>query len=266
MKPLIQLAITVVGVVIVTAALIGGASVVGYSAPQEEKAVLDFALIDFDQQTMKKMATLVVLGKVVKQSQGNSDGRVPLINNLVQIEQVLKGAYPGNTVNVVTPGTLNGKVMVEDSYQLKNSERDIFMLFKWKNEYNIVGMHQGKYSVSGDKVKGKFVNGLTVEQFKQKVLGGLQKDNNKPTLQSKNQIQEQNIPQENLTKQKLQQQEQKQERDKMIQLQRQELQDKIQEQQRQQQQQQEQRKIDSENKTKSQIEERIQTQLENGTR
>lgn len=89
------------------------------------------------------------------------------------------------------------------------------MLFKWKNEYNIVGMHQGKYSLSGDKVKGKFVNGITVDHFKQNVLGEILSIK-KPILQSQKQIQIQNVPQENITKQRLQRQEQKQERDKMM--------------------------------------------------
>ena len=137
---------------------------------------VDFATPNFDLSTMKKMASLVILGRVVKQTQGQSinlaeNDKIPQISNTIQIERVLKGNYKGDTVQVLTPGSMSNRILVEDTYKLKNGERAIFMLFKWKNGYEVVGLNQGKYQIEGDDmVRGKFVKGMDIDNFRMQVL------------------------------------------------------------------------------------------------
>jgi hypothetical protein len=140
------------------------------TAPQSQIIQMDFATPNFDYKTVKKMTTLAIVGTVVKQSDGPNDGPIPQIANQIQVERVLKGQAK-DTVTVMTPRT-SKNVIIEDAYQLHNGDKGVFLLFKWKGSYQIVGNSQGKYQFNGNVVKGKFIpKGLDINLFIKNFLG-----------------------------------------------------------------------------------------------
>jgi hypothetical protein len=182
--------------------------------PQSPIVILDLGIPNFDLQSLKKLSELVVLGKVVKQTQGPAmdlgsapmfgEQKMPQVSNAIQIEEVLKGNYKGDTLNILTPGTTNNKVIVEDAYKLKNGERAIFMLAKINGGYVVIGYDQGKYQLSGDMVRGKFVKGMDIDNFRLQVLDVdkdvILKEHQQPTEeQSQSQIQSHDQPQKHLS-------------------------------------------------------------------
>ena len=137
------------------------------TAPQSP--IIDFATANFDYKTVKKMTTLAIVGTVVRQSDGPNDGPIPQIANQIKVERVLKGNAK-DTVTVMTPGSKN--VIVEDAYQLHKGDSGVFLLFKWKGNYQIVGLSQGKYQFNGNTVRGKFIpKGLDINLFIKNFLG-----------------------------------------------------------------------------------------------
>lgn len=150
---------------------------------EEEQQQIDFALPNFNQQAVKKMTTLAVIGTIVKQSQGPAMDvglfKIPQIVNTIQIDSVLKGNYKANTVQVLTPSSSNDKrIVVEDIYnnKQKGGEHGIFLLFPSENKgfYEMVGLNDGKYQISkGGMVTGKFLakEVMNLDSFREKILG-----------------------------------------------------------------------------------------------
>jgi hypothetical protein len=133
------------------------------------------ALPYHDVQSMRKMASLVVLGQVVAQASGGIEKIedkiiIPQEKSLIKIETVLKGDYEKPTVEVFTPRSA-GKIVIDDAYELRKGERAAFMLFEYEGKYNLVGLGQGKYDYDGRELRGKFIkDSMTVEDFQRNLL------------------------------------------------------------------------------------------------
>lgn len=103
---------------------------------------IEFSSPSFDPQQLDRMSELILIGKVVKQSQGPDDNSIPQTKNVVEIERVLRGTYDKPTVNVMTPES-NNKVIVEDGFKMKQGERLRLMLFEYKGYYQVSGLEAG---------------------------------------------------------------------------------------------------------------------------
>lgn len=133
--------------------------------------IISLGVRGFDLSGLSHEAQLIVLGKVLDVKQGGQVGvssagvpdsltHTPSVNNLVQIEKVIKGQAQGiNQINVVTEGDLSGKTLVEGAATLHKGEHTVLFLYKeptYKNQWTILGMEQGKFNVdSKGIVKGK---------------------------------------------------------------------------------------------------------------
>lgn len=144
--------------------------------------IISFGVLGFDFGSIAHEAELIVIGKVLDVKQGGMVGvstagvpdsltHFPSINNLVQIDKVIKGQYIDKTINVVTEGDLSGKTKIEDSVQMHKGERTVLFLHKeptYKNQWTVVGMNQGKFNVDA---KGTVLGKLAAADIKASLLG-----------------------------------------------------------------------------------------------
>jgi hypothetical protein len=142
---------------------------------EQTQKVISFGVRGYDFPNLAHQAQLIVLGKVIDQKDGGRQGvstpgvpdsltHLPTINNLIQIEKVIKGQYAGTTIDVYTDGDLTGKIKIEsDSPDIKKGERGVFFLRQepvWQNKWTIVGLDQGKFKVDNNgNVQGKLAAG-----------------------------------------------------------------------------------------------------------
>lgn len=145
--------------------------------------IISLGVRGFDLSGLSHEAQLIVVGKVLDVKQGGQVGvsstgvpdsltHTPSINNLVQIEKVIKGQAQGN-INVVTEGDLSGKTLVEGAARLHKGEHTVLFLYKeptYKNQWTILGTEQGKFNVD---TKGIVQGKLATSDIKAN-LGGLE--------------------------------------------------------------------------------------------
>lgn len=141
----------------------------------DTQTVISFAIKGYDFPNLAHTAELVVLGKVIDQKDGGKQGvstpgvpdsltHLPTVDNLIQVQKVIKGTYPAKTIDVFTDGDLTGNVQIEsDSPDIKKGDHAIFFLRQepiWGNKWTIVGMDQGKFNVDANgNVHGRLAAG-----------------------------------------------------------------------------------------------------------
>lgn len=141
-------------------------------AGTESIAVIDYAVMDLSLEDMAHDSPLIVEGTVLDRKQGKplpppGHGMIgtPTVSNTIQVDKVIKGNFTTGvpkTINVVTEEDLSGRIIMEDTLELKKNETVILFLFKapgyGPGAYGITGINQGKYEVLPDgSVMGKFI-------------------------------------------------------------------------------------------------------------
>jgi hypothetical protein len=136
----------------------------------QEAKVITYDLMPLSKYDLVHDSELIILGNVIEQNSAGTVGEtqagvprnvtdVPTIQTTVGIENIIKGDYDGNKIDIITEGDLSGKITFEGPAKFYKGEKTILFLYReqvYGREYTTMGMEQGKYQVeSNGLVEGK---------------------------------------------------------------------------------------------------------------
>lgn len=136
----------------------------------QEAKVITYDLMPLSKYDLVHDSELIILGNVIEQNSAGTVGEtqagvprnvtdVPTIQTTVGIENLIKGDYDGNKIDIITEGDLSGKITFEGPAKFYKGEKTILFLYReqvYGGEYTTMGMEQGKYQVeSNGLVEGK---------------------------------------------------------------------------------------------------------------
>jgi hypothetical protein len=136
----------------------------------QEAKVITYDLMPLSKYDLVHDYELITLGNVIEQNSAGTVGEtqagvprnvtdVPTIQTTVGIENIIKGDYDGNKIDIITEGDLSGKITFEGPTKFYKGEKTILFLYReqvYGGEYTTMGMEQGKYQVeSNGSVEGK---------------------------------------------------------------------------------------------------------------
>jgi hypothetical protein len=136
----------------------------------QEAKVITYDLMPLSKYDLVHDSELIILGNVIEQNSAGTVGEtqagvprnvtdVPTIQTTVGIENIIKGDYDGNKIDIITEGDLSGKITFEGPAKFYKGEKTILFLYReqvYGGEYTTMGMEQGKYQVeSNGLVEGK---------------------------------------------------------------------------------------------------------------
>jgi hypothetical protein len=136
----------------------------------QEAKVITYDLMPLSKYDLVHDSELIILGNVIEQNSAGTVGEtqagvprnvtdVPTIQTTVGIENIIKGDYDGNKIDIITEGDLSGKITFEGPAKFYKGEKTILFLYReqvYGGEYTTMGMEQGKYQVeSNGSVEGK---------------------------------------------------------------------------------------------------------------
>jgi hypothetical protein len=136
----------------------------------QEAKVITYDLMPLSKYDLVHDSELIILGNVIEQNSAGTVGEtqagvprnvtdVPTIQTTVGIENIIKGDYDGNKIDIITEGDLSGKITFEGPAKFYKGEKTILFLYReqvYGGEYTTMGMEQGKYQVElNGLVEGK---------------------------------------------------------------------------------------------------------------
>ena len=129
------------------------------------------AMINMNMEQLTAEADTIVMGTVIKQeSAWNTEHTAIYTDVTVEVEEVIKGS-PGGEVTFRCAGGIVGEIGMRTSNDpvFQDGERVIIFLSTEDTPSSLVGLSQGKYTVSNDEVTSDGQS-LLVSEFIESIL------------------------------------------------------------------------------------------------